>query len=119
MGFSGEIPNNTFASETGKWNHDVGIVENEAAVEISETQKRLNVFDFLWFRPILDSLDFSGRHLQTILGEDETKVLDRVDREKTFIRADIKSVLSVVLESPVRSGFSAQNGFNRNRNRLN
>ena len=26
---------------------------------------------------------------------------------------------SVVLESPVRSGFSAQNGFNRNRNRLN
>jgi hypothetical protein len=25
----------------------------------------------------------------------------------------------LVLESPVRSGFSALNGFNRNRNRLN
>ena len=57
-------------SEAGKGNHDVGIVGNEAAVEISETQKGLNVLDFLWFRPILDSLDFSGRHLQTICGED-------------------------------------------------
>src|ERR1700678_2886250 len=27
--------------------------------------------------------------------------------------------IQLVLESPVRSGFSAQNGFNRNRNRLN
>jgi hypothetical protein len=70
------------SSETGKWNHDVGIVGNEAAVEISETQKRLNVLDFLWFRPILDSLYFGGRHLQTICGEDKTKVLNGVNREK-------------------------------------
>src|SRR5271168_3228098 len=97
-GVSCEIPSNTLASEVGKGNHDVGIVGNEAAVEVSETQKRLNVLDFLWFRPILDSLDFSGRHLQTICGEDKAKVLDRVDREKTFIRADIKSVLSEASE---------------------
>src|SRR6202522_263747 len=88
-----QIPSNTLASEVGKRNHDVGIVGNEAAVEVSETQERLNVLDFLWFRPILDSLDFSGRHPQTICGEDKAEVLDRDDREKTFIRADIKSVL--------------------------
>src|SRR5271168_594339 len=97
-GFSCKIPSNTLASEAGKGNHDVGIVGNEAAVEVSETQKGLNVLDFLWFRPILDSLDFSGRHLQTICGDDKAEVLDRVDREKTFIRADIKSVLSEALE---------------------
>ena len=85
-------------SEVGKRNHDVGIVGDEAAVEVSETQEGLNVLDFLWFRPILDCLDFSGRHLQTICGEDKTEVLDRVDREKTFIRADIKSVLSEASE---------------------
>ena len=96
--FSCEIPSNTLASEAGKRDHDVGIVGDEAAVEVSETQEGLNVLDFLWFRPILDSLDFSGRHLQTICGEDKAEVLDRVDREKTFIRADIKSVLSEASE---------------------
>ena len=91
--FSCKVPSNTLASEAGKRDHDVGIVGNEVAVEVSETQERFNVLDFLWIRPILDSLDFSGRHLQTICGEDKTEVLDRVDREKTFIGVDVKSIL--------------------------
>src|ERR1700678_1757446 len=98
MSFSCKIPNNTLASEAGKRDHDVGIVGDEGAVEVSETQEGLNVLDFLWFRPILERLDFSGRHLQTICGEDKAEVLDRGDGEKAFIRADIKSVLSEVSE---------------------
>jgi hypothetical protein len=58
----------------------------------SETQKRLNVLNFLRFRPILDSLDFGGRHLQTIFGEDKTKVIDGVNGKEAFIGANIKSV---------------------------
>src|SRR5271155_1753313 len=38
----------------------------------------------------------------------------------TVLRLSVHHVvLSLVLESPVRSGFSALNGFNRNRNQLN
>jgi hypothetical protein len=42
-----------------------------------------------------------------------------------YMKADVDNVdaeetnLLLVLESPVKSGFSALNGFNHNRNRLN
>ena len=35
----GKIPWNTLAGQPGKWNHDVGIIRNEAAVKISKAKK--------------------------------------------------------------------------------
>ena len=35
----GKVPQNTLAGQLGKWNHDVGIIGNEAAVKISKAEK--------------------------------------------------------------------------------
>ena len=65
-----EVPVGTFAGEPGEWNSDLGIVLNEMVVEISKSKEGLNVFDFMRFWPILNSLDFVSSHGQTIRRED-------------------------------------------------
>src|SRR5271168_5155058 len=59
-----------------------------------------------------------------IPGIDFVETFAPVMRLETFrllmaLATKLGLIIHVVLESPVRSGFSAQNGFNHNRNRLN
>ena len=58
----------------------------------------MNVLDFLGFRPILDSLDFGGRHLQTIGGEDKAEIFDGISGEVAFVGTEIKTMLSETSE---------------------
>jgi hypothetical protein len=44
----------------------VGIVVNEASVEIGKLEEGLDIADFLRFGPVLDGLHFSIRHSETI-----------------------------------------------------
>ena len=39
LGGIGKVPWDTLAGQPGKWNHDVGIIRNEAAVKISKAKK--------------------------------------------------------------------------------
>ena len=75
--------------QPGKQNHDVGIIRNEVAVKISEAKKRLNVFNLAGLRPILNSLNLGGIHLQSVFREDEAEVFDSVFGKTTFIRMGV------------------------------
>ena len=58
----GEVPSGTFMSEMGQQNGDFRVVRNETLIEIGEAQERLDIFDLLGFRPILNDLDIVGGH---------------------------------------------------------
>ena len=58
-------------------------------VEISKAKKRLNVFNLVGLRPILNSLNLGGIHLQSIFREDEAEVFDGVFGKTTFIQMGI------------------------------
>ena len=56
MVFVGEVPSRAFVGEVGEQNGNVGVVQNETSIEISETQERLYIFNLSRFRPILNDL---------------------------------------------------------------
>jgi len=60
-----EIPRSVFSCKMSEWDDYVGIVEDETSVEVGESQEGLNVFYFLWFRPLLNCFHFSVGHGQT------------------------------------------------------
>ena len=84
-----KVPRNTLAGQLGKRNHNVGIIRNEAVVKISEAKKRLNFFNLAGLRPILNSLNLGGIHLQSVFREDEAEVFNSVFRKMTFIQMGI------------------------------
>ena len=61
-------------------------------VEVGETEEGLNVLDFVWFRPILDNLDFVGGHSQAVGREHIPKVFTGSDVKFTFICMGEKAV---------------------------
>jgi len=64
----GENPRSIFLGESGKRDHNIGVVENELVVEIGESKEGLDVLYLARFRPIGDGLDFVRRHSQTFRG---------------------------------------------------
>jgi len=58
MALIGEMPRGTFMGKMCKWNHDFRISMKEAMAEVGKAKERLNIFDFFWYRPILNDLDF-------------------------------------------------------------
>src|SRR6267154_1174757 len=84
-----EVPLNRLPRETSKRNHDVGIVVDEATIEISETKEGLNVLNLLRFRPILNNLYLVLSHFETIRRENITKILNRVGVEFALVSARI------------------------------
>ena len=62
---------------------------NKLVVEVGETQERLNVLDFPWFRPTLDDFDLIIVHSESAWSQDIAKILDHVFMEGTFIGAGI------------------------------
>ena len=75
--------------EVGEGNGDVGVVQNEMSVEISETQERLYIFNFSRFRPILNDLYFISCHSESTRREDITLIFDCLDMEETLIGVGI------------------------------
>jgi len=63
-----EDPRSIFLGEPGERDHNVGVIENEPAVEIGESQEGLNILYLMRFRPIRDGLYFVRRHSQTFRG---------------------------------------------------
>ena len=58
----------------------------------------MNILDFPGFRPVLNSLNFSGRHGKTIFGKNVAEVFNCISGEMTFVGAGVKSVLLELLE---------------------
>ena len=53
----------------------------------------MNVLDFPGFRPVLNGLNFSGGHVETIFGKNVAKVFNCISGETTFVGVGVKSVL--------------------------
>src|SRR6266540_2476199 len=51
-----------FAGEAGEWDNNVGVVEDEATIKISEAEEGLNILYFPRLRPILNYLNFCLVH---------------------------------------------------------
>jgi hypothetical protein len=56
----GKVPRGILASKPSERNHDIRVVEDETAIEVSESEEGLDILDFPRFRPIKDSLDLFG-----------------------------------------------------------
>ncbi|KIK37628.1 hypothetical protein CY34DRAFT_92415 [Suillus luteus UH-Slu-Lm8-n1] len=55
-----EVPRNILAGKLGEGDDNIRVVEDEPAIEISESKEGLNILDFPGFRPVNDGLDFPG-----------------------------------------------------------
>ena len=71
-----KTPRNTF-SFTGKWNNDVGVAGNGLSIEVCKNEEGLNILNFPGLRPILNGLDPSGGHGETVFRRDVAKVFSQ------------------------------------------
>ena len=67
-------------------------------IEVGETEEGLNVLDFAWFWPILDSLDFVGGHSQAVGREHIPEVFTGSDVKFAFICMGEKAVSAESVE---------------------
>ncbi|KAF9228949.1 hypothetical protein BS17DRAFT_690707, partial [Gyrodon lividus] len=87
-----EVPGGVFPSESGEQDNNIGVVEDEATIEVGEPEEGLNVLDFPGFGPISDRLDFLWGHGQSLGGEMVAQVFDGVQVPLTFLWFGVKSV---------------------------
>jgi hypothetical protein len=73
----------------GLMENDVRVIVNISHIKISKTQKRLNVLDFSWFRPVLYNFNFGRIHLRCIGSNHMTKIINRFCVETTFLAISI------------------------------
>src|SRR6266481_9923849 len=85
MALIGKVPYSTLVGETHKRNGEFGISANEVTVKVCETEEGLSVFDFLWFRPILNDLNFVGSHCESFRRQHISEVFTGSDMELTFV----------------------------------
>lgn len=67
---------------------------DEPLIKVSESKERLDVFDFMGLRPILNGFDFLGRHGEAIRRKDVAEVFCSVSMELALFRVHKKAVLS-------------------------
>jgi len=79
-----KIPRNVFVGKPCKRYDNVGVVENEATVEVRKTEEGLDVLHLAGFWPVGDGFDFVGGHGEAIGGEAEAQVFGRGGMEFTF-----------------------------------
>ena len=94
----GKLECDSFAGELGEWYNNVGIVENEATVKISEAEEGLNILYFLWLGPVLNYLNFRLVHGESLGRQDVPKVLYSLRVKLTFVGAGKEPVLAKALE---------------------
>ena len=58
----GPVPREVFLSEVEERVSDVGVIRDEASVEIGEAEERANIFHLGWSRPICNSVKFDRVH---------------------------------------------------------
>jgi len=83
----GKLEWDAFAGETGERDNNIGVVENEASVEVGEAKEGLNVPHFPWLGPILYGLDLSLVHGESLGGENVSEVFNSFRVEFTLVRA--------------------------------
>ena len=79
-------------------NDNVGVVVDEATVEVRETEEGLDVLHLVGFWPIGDGFDLVSRHGESVGGKAESEVFSGSSVEFTFLRFGEEIVFSEALE---------------------
>ena len=58
----GPVPREVFLGEVEERMSDVGVIRDEAPVEISKAEERANIFHLGWSRPTCDSVELNQVH---------------------------------------------------------
>src|ERR1700761_3581093 len=92
-----KIPRGVFLSQMSEWDHNIRIIMDKSPVKVSETKERLNVFDFLGFRPVLNDFDLFLIHADSPRTDNVSKVLPRVRMKLTFFIVGIQAMFPELL----------------------
>jgi hypothetical protein len=68
------------------------------SIEVGEAKERLNIFDFVRFGPVEDSLNFALVHMESIRSENESEILDGRLGELAFFSLSVELMLSEASE---------------------
>ena len=79
-------------------NDNVGVVVDEATVEVRETEEGLDVLHLAGCWPIRDGFDLVSRHGESVGGKAESEVFSGSSVEFTFLRFGEEIVFSEALE---------------------
>ena len=86
----GPIPREVLFGEVEERASDVGVIRDEASVEVGEAEERANVFHLGWGRPTCDSIKFNRVHSQLSRFNDHSKVFDLVGGELALFEFQMK-----------------------------
>jgi len=82
------VPGLVGASEVKEGPGDGGEVSDEATVEIDEAYESLHVSPVLWDGPIADFGNLNRVHLDLVLRDDQSEVLNLLLMELTLLRTE-------------------------------
>ena len=94
----GKFPRNVFAGKPRERNDNVGVVVDEATVEVRETEEGLDVLHLAGFWPIGDGFDLVGGHGESVGRKAESEVFGGGGVEFTFLRLGEEIVFPEALE---------------------
>src|SRR5580658_702588 len=83
----------SLAGEVAEGFCDLGIVLNEPAIKIAETQEALNFLLGFWGGPFRNSLDLDGVHLNLSFRDNDTEVFDSSLFKVAFVGFQIEIII--------------------------
>ena len=81
-----------FVCKAGERNDNIGVVVDEASVEVGETKEGLDILDFPWLGPVLYDFDLVGSHGESIWRQDISEVFYSIGVKFTFVSSRVKTV---------------------------
>ena len=79
----------------------MGVILDEAAVEVAKAEEGLEVLEFLWLWPFGNARDFSRVHSDFAMGYYDTEVVDGSLVKGAFLRFQVKVIFSEAREDVV------------------
>ena len=105
MAGRGPVPGEILFGEIEEGASDVGVVGDEAAVEIGEAKERADIFHLGWGRPAGNPIEFYWVHGQLTRFDDHAEVFDLVGGEFTFFELQVEVELSHALQNTFSAFF--------------
>ena len=99
MAGRGPVPGEILFGEIEEGTSDIGVVGNEAAVEVGEAKERTDIFHLSWGWPTGNSIEFYWVHGQLARFDDHAEVFDFIGGEFTFFELQVKVELSHALQN--------------------
>ena len=90
MAGGGPVPGEILFCEIKEGASDVGVVGDEAAVEVGKAKERVDIFHLGWGQPTGNPIKFYWIHGQLTWFDDHAKVFDLIGGEFTFFELQME-----------------------------